>query len=50
MLYVRIMKNINYGLVVSHRGELYSVFRIAFTVCLMSYSGLLCSVIRQVEH
>ena len=26
------------------------LFVITFTACLMSYSGLLCSVIRQVEH
>ena len=35
---------------VSHHGELYSVFLIAFNLCLMSCSVLLCSVIKQVEH
>jgi hypothetical protein len=50
MIYVRIIKYINYCLSVSHHGEPYSVFVIAFTACHMSYSGLQCSVIRQVEH
>jgi len=49
-MYVRIIKYISYCLAVSHNVELCSVFLIAFTPCLMSYSGLLCSVIRQVEH
>ena len=39
-----------YCLAISHNGELYSVFVIAFTACIVSHSGLLCSVIRQVEH
>ena len=49
-MYVRILKYISQCSAVSHHGELYSMFVIAFTACLMSYSGLLCGVLRQVEH
>jgi hypothetical protein len=48
MMFVKITKYVNYCLVVSHDGELRKMFVIAFTACLISYSGLLCSVIGQV--